>query len=487
MFNLDAGIRIGNWELLRNIGKGGNAEVWKVRGPEGELAAMKIGTKPKESAFERFKAEVHIHQQHADVPGVLPVVDYMLTDVFDPERPSWFVMPLAGPFRRAVRKDFCEIIGAVIKVAETLEILHERGVVHRDLKPENLLHFDGRPCVGDFGIADYPTKPELTGKNKLGAYWTIAPEMERYPDTADGRKADVYSLAKTMWMLLVNDKRSFAGQYLPGRRPMALSAYFSDVPLLHVIEGLLATATANEPDERPDMSAFLGTLKKWELDAGDFKKVSLGDWAALQDYLFPVSLPQRAVWTAPEEIVAVINLLGQHAELNHAFAPDGGGLDLAAAKFSVEEDCIELVFEAGMVVVVKPLQLIFESFEGFSEWAYFRLETSELPPSGTYNNVAGNFEEVLELTPGEYVSRTVYDEGCLHDGETGEEIPFPDTARVVTRQFNGSFVIFAKASHYNEIDQYKGDHNRFTADGFREQIDRIVREYGQKIRDTLGR
>jgi serine/threonine-protein kinase len=487
MSNLTAGTRLGNWELLQNIGKGGNGEVWKVRSPEGELAAMKISTKPKKSAFERFKAEVHIHQNHADVPGVLPALDCMLTEEFDPETPSWFVMPLARPFRRAVRNDFREIVMAVIKIAETLTILHERAVVHRDLKPENLLYLDGRPCVGDFGIADYPTKLELTRKNdQLGAYWTIAPEMERSSDTADGRLADVYSLAKTLWMLLVNDKRSFAGQYLPGRRPMALSAFFSNIPLLHVIESLLAAATANEPSERPDMATFLRALEEWVENAGDFRQVSLGDWEALQKYLFPVILPQRAVWIAPEEIVAVVNLLGQHAELNHAFAPDGGGLDLVGAKFSVERDCIELIFEGRMVVIIKPRQLMFESFPGFGEWAYFRLETADLAPSDVYDSVTGNYEEVLELTSGEYLPRSIYDQGFLCNPETGEPIPLPDTARVIMRQFKGSYVVFAKAAHFNQLDKYQGDHDRLTADGFREQIDGIVREWGQRIRDALA-
>ena len=44
-------------------------EVWKVRGADGTVAAMKILAKPKDSAFQRFKAEVRIHQTHADIPA----------------------------------------------------------------------------------------------------------------------------------------------------------------------------------------------------------------------------------------------------------------------------------------------------------------------------------------------------------------------------------------------------------------------------------
>lgn len=474
------GDHVDHWALVECLGKGGNGEVWKVRGPDKGLAAMKISTKPKLSAFERFKAEVQIHLNHHDVPGVLRVIEYSVPDSFDADNPPWFVMPLAKRFVRAVRYDFREIVTAIIKIAETFYELHERGVVHRDVKPENLLHFEGRPQVGDFGIADYPQKTAITRNNdQLGAYWTIAPEMERSPDTADGRKADVYSLAKTLWMLLAKEKRSFGGQYLPGRKPMALSAYHTKVPLLHVVENLLAAATAHDPDERPDMATFAKVLREWLEKAGDYRQISLGDWGALQNYLFAVNVPQRAIWSQIEDMVAVLNLLGQNAALNHMFGPDGGGLDLLGAMFSSESDCIELVFHPKVAEIVKPKRLIFEAFPGFSEWSYFRLETYELGPSGVYGSVT-NYEELLELDPAKYLDRTIYDGGNLGLNEDGDPIPLPRGARIVTRRFKGSYVVFAKASHYNEIDNYRGDHNKYSSDEFRDQIERIVREYGQK-------
>ena len=45
------GDHIGRWELVGMLGKGGNGEVWKVRDPEKNLAAMKILTKPKPSVI----------------------------------------------------------------------------------------------------------------------------------------------------------------------------------------------------------------------------------------------------------------------------------------------------------------------------------------------------------------------------------------------------------------------------------------------------
>ncbi len=116
------GDTIGRWKLLVCLGKGGNGVVWKVCDTNSKLAAMKISIKPKNSAFERFKAEIHIHLNHHDVPGVLPVIDYSLPDVFPSDNSAWFVMPLAKEFTRVVRYDFREIVTAVISVAETLAL-----------------------------------------------------------------------------------------------------------------------------------------------------------------------------------------------------------------------------------------------------------------------------------------------------------------------------------------------------------------------------
>ena len=49
---------------------------------------------------------------------------------------------------------------------------------------------------------DFPDNDDFTKSDRgLGAIFTIAPEMKRNPKPADASKADVFSLAKTLWML----------------------------------------------------------------------------------------------------------------------------------------------------------------------------------------------------------------------------------------------------------------------------------------------
>ena len=68
-----------------------------------------------------------------------------------------------------------------------------------------------------FGLVEYPAKADISLPRKdLGPKWTIAPEMKRNPHTADGKLADVYSMAKTMWILLTKEEKGFEGQYSSG-------------------------------------------------------------------------------------------------------------------------------------------------------------------------------------------------------------------------------------------------------------------------------
>ena len=98
----------------------------------------------------------------------------------------------------------------------TLEKLHEQGISHRDIKPANILYYNNRLCFVDFGLVKYPGKADVTPKKRdVGAKFTMAPEMRREASDANGLPADVYSLAKTLWIALTKQTKGFDGQYIP--------------------------------------------------------------------------------------------------------------------------------------------------------------------------------------------------------------------------------------------------------------------------------
>ena len=203
----------------------------------------------------------------------------------------------------------------------------------------------------------------------------------------------------------------------------------------------------------------------------EFREKNLKEWDELLNTLFNGAIPENCSWQDKIDIINVLNFIGKNPQTNHTFFPTGGGLDLAGVGESVEKDCIEIYFHKKAADIVRPKILMFQSFGVPYEWAYFRLDTKELDPSGVYEGLIGQREELTEISPGEYVERSYWDEGYYGHDESGRELPLPDSARVITRFFSGAFVVFAKGSLYNAINAtYDGRHSKMTAEEFKNYI-----------------
>lgn len=463
----------GKWELLNFIDGGGNGEVWKARGPNGDLIALKLLKKLKKKAYDRFRDEITAVIDNSDIKGVLPILDFHLPESIAKETP-WYVMPLAIPFTDYVKgKTTTEIIESIIVLAGELSKLHQRKVFHRDIKPANLFFYNDYPCLGDFGLVDFPDKKELTSKREnVGPKWTIAPEMKRNAYTADGEKADSYSFAKTIWILLTKNPLSFDGQY-NSTSNIGLNKYLKGI-YTKPLDDLLTRSTDNDPRNRPCLNEITSNLKKWKILNGDYQERNKAEWNEIQQILFPFSPPERVAWSNIKDIIDVLNLLAKSRSLNHMFLPNGGGLDLKSACFSSEKDCIELNAD-DLIYVIKPKRLLFESFQADTQWNYFRLETSELSPLSDKKYVDYGEEPLTEITPGSYTDYECYE----YDDFNGK--PLPDSARQLVRILRGDFVIFAKTSIYNKVSAtYDGRHNKFSSDEFREYINRSASHHSSQ-------
>lgn len=198
------------------------------------------------------------------------------------------------------------------------------------------------------------------------------------------------------------------------------------------------------------------------------------DWRSLITNLFPIAIPNSANWTAADEIISVLNYIARTAPLNHMFFPIGGGADLKGAERHIEPDTISL--EEGGPSIVKPTSLTFEYFgNNYTEFAYFRLETDGLEPSGVYEDSDRPCEEVAELEPGQYANSNVFDTGYYGQDENGSERELPQGARRITRYFKGAFVIVGKFSRYNQqSDTYDGRHNTMSAEKFRRYMKQLA-------------
>ncbi len=488
------GQKFGRWQLKRPLGAGGNGFVWLAINSRAEEVAIKIlaklDSKNKAKVYARFRDEVKVVQANSDIAGLLPIIESYLPGKIADEFP-WYTMPVAQSLDKHLdNARFEAAIQVILEAGKTLAKLHERGICHRDIKPANILIWGDKVCISDFGLVYYPKKPDLTGtREQIGAKWTIAPEMKRNSNKADGKPADVYSLAKTLWILLTGRKDGFEGQYNPdsvnglGRlkltEPEGPVFWFGHAPLVYTrpLDDLLRAGTDDDPLQRPTMSQFVERLDSWVNTYKDFAKRNLLQWQDTQTRLFPTVVPQRAIWENTDSIVEILNYLGSVNSLNYMLLPDSGGEEMQGAKRGLESGTIELAISDRIVYVVKPKRLIFESFDFDWEWNYFRLATGDLEATGI-GAVYRGCESLLEIAPLQYISESDW---C--NDIDGERI-YPSDSRHVYRYINGDFVILQKSSTYNRSSYtYDGRHNQMGADEFRNYISQIVQLVQQIMQD----
>lgn len=217
--------------------------------------------------------------------------------------------------------------------------------------------------------------------------------------------------------------------------------------------------------------------EEWQREAIEYriKEIIKGNanWLELLKKIFPIRIPETQKWTHDAEICEVLNMVAEYKNTNYMFRPRGGGMELLGADIAGERGCIELIH--GNTTIVKPSSLTFHAVGEDPQWYYFRLETRQLKPSGVYEKLNSNYEEITELYPGEYRDRSLWEYGYI-----GDE-PLPETARLVIRELKGSFVIFGKYSPYNfagsSDDAYDGRHNRMSEEQFKEYIKKRKIQY----------
>ncbi|MDR3666225.1 MAG: protein kinase [Ignavibacteriaceae bacterium] len=466
------GENFGKWQLQKYISAGGNGEVWKANSIEdsSQIVAIKLLKQIRYDGYSRFRDEVKIVSENSDILGLLQIIDQHLPK--DPESDTpWYVMPIAKPLNKYLKnKTPEEIIDLILVVSNILLKLHGRGISHRDIKPANILIKDDVVCLSDFGLVEYPQKVDITPNwRDVGPRWTIAPEMQRNPDTSDGKLADVYSTAKTLWILLTKEPKGFEGQYLTGSS-IELKNYVSSI-YLSPIDEVIHRCTDPDPTIRQGIDQFITDLTKWKDLNRDYKLRSKSEWADIQKALFRTAVPKTVIWDKLPDIVTVLNIISEHKQVNHTMLPEGGGLDLDAANTSYEEGCIEINLD-GFVHIIKPSKLRLECFPENSDWNYFRLDCQDLEEIGDYKHPIDE-EHLTEIEPNVYSDSECY----KFNDFNGEELP--ESARSVIRRITkGSFLICLKTGVYNSISgTYDGRHNKFDAYQFRDYIEKCISIY----------
>ncbi|MBT7694460.1 MAG: serine/threonine protein kinase, partial [Gemmatimonadales bacterium] len=208
---LGSGEKIGDYEVLERVGRGGFGVVYRARDPvlNVDVALKLIPVSPgvEDEVQERFAQEARAVAR-LDHPNIVRV----RTAGWDPRGP-FLVMDFAPgeSLQHRLEREGplppVEAVAIARQLAEALDHAHEHGVVHRDVKPDNVIVTpDGLARLTDFGLArdalaHGDSKVSRAG-HALGTpgYWP--PEQARGDLDAIGPASDVYGLGATLYALL---------------------------------------------------------------------------------------------------------------------------------------------------------------------------------------------------------------------------------------------------------------------------------------------
>src|SRR5437867_5399347 len=215
----DADWRLGNYQILEEIGRGGMGVIYRARQRHSRriVALKRILSYHADSqeTLVRFRREAEAAAR-LDHPNILPI--YEVGDN-DDGLPSFSMKFAAGGSLHeaapALHREPRRIVALMAKVARAVQYAHARGILHRDLKPANIL-LDGRgePLVSDFGLAKWlDATSELTQTLAIfGTPGYIALEQASGSAGKITPAADVYSLGAILFELFTG-RPPFLGEH----------------------------------------------------------------------------------------------------------------------------------------------------------------------------------------------------------------------------------------------------------------------------------
>ncbi|HPC82510.1 MAG TPA: serine/threonine-protein kinase [Thermoanaerobaculaceae bacterium] len=263
-------LRIGKYEILSELGRGGMGTVYKARDPVLDrvlaLKTMSPGILAEEGMRERFLREARsaARLQHPNIViiyefGEVDGAPFIAMELLEGE-------DLADAVEKGRLPDLPARLGVIIQLCDALAYAHRHGVVHRDVKPANIHVLpDGAIKVVDFGIASLEGAGGVTRTGVLlGTPGYMAPEQ--FAGEGIDHRVDQWAVGVLLYEL-VSGRRPFEANTVPSLiyrilhgEPARLDPNALRVPpsLVAVVE----QALAKQPARRfPDLDAMAQALR----------------------------------------------------------------------------------------------------------------------------------------------------------------------------------------------------------------------------------
>lgn len=260
--NLTGTVLANRYRLDELLGRGGYGQVYRAFDLKLERqVAVKIGHARTSTDLLLDEARRVARLKHPCIVGV--------HDCGEAEGRMFLVFELVegkslADLIRDKRMPVREAVNLVATVAEGLHYAHQQGCLHRDIKPENILiNAEGKPLVGDFGVACTLEEIEKGRSVSSGTLAYMAPEqIAQETQLLDGR-CDVHALGVLLFELLAGrspfQARTQAAlrEQILFRPPMTLRAADSSLP--KELEDICSKAMSKHPADRHESAAEFAT------------------------------------------------------------------------------------------------------------------------------------------------------------------------------------------------------------------------------------
>jgi serine/threonine-protein kinase len=306
--------RIGDYEILNELGAGGMGRVYRVRNVISDrIEAMKIllpDLADRQELAARFLREIKLLASLSH-----PNIAQLRTAFTDNNR-LVMVMEYVMGVSMAVhlsgnRISVAEAINYIDQVLDALSYAHQQNVIHRDIKPGNMmLTPEGVVKVMDFGIARSDSDRTLTmAGTSLGTVNYMSPEQVK--GEATDRRSDLYSVGICLYEMVTGNK-----PFTEGSDYSVMAAHVNEAPrppielqpeLSPALNQIILTAIAKDPagrfqtatDFRNALSKLRGVSPTAELGTSALRSAAAST-ASMSSFRSPVtSASQIATLAGP--------------------------------------------------------------------------------------------------------------------------------------------------------------------------------------------
>ena len=308
-----SGRQLGNYQLLRRLGRGAMAEVYLAEQislrRQVAFKVLRSNLATDASYVQRFHREAQAAASliHANIVQIYEVgcvdgVHYIAQEYVQGSNLGELLVRRGAPTLK-------QSLGIMLQTASALHKAAEHGIVHRDIKPENIMlaeSFDVK--VADFGLARVASAENSTTLTQAG--FTMGTPLYMSPEQVEGKpldgRSDIYSLGVTCYHMLAGQPPfrgetalSVAVQHLR-EQPPRLDNHRPDLPpaLCRIIHKMLAKDPKERYSDARELARDLRAVAATELGDHEFDVdlMTNGNFA-------PTSSAARATATARLDVL----------------------------------------------------------------------------------------------------------------------------------------------------------------------------------------